>query len=192
MCRLPSGRHPLYLWNRHCRSLCRFLCRHSLLEEKNHDQQPVVTRSIWGYMILEIFRSLPLNSPLACLLQHGSKTCLWKYINTPCIYRVLASFPPIQSLHASRIKCLKSSTHCAVWEAWTWMFPTHRIHVWYIYLHLPYRSVNAGRYTMTWILWDTLHICRNLLCSATMFMSLKLVMVMQAVSSRLPVLCSGQ
>ena len=46
VCRLPSGRHPLYLWNRHCRSLCRFLCRRSLLAEKNHDQQPVVTQSI--------------------------------------------------------------------------------------------------------------------------------------------------
>ena len=41
VCRLPSGRHPLYLWNRHCRSLCRFLCRHSLLAEKN------MTNSLW-------------------------------------------------------------------------------------------------------------------------------------------------
>ena len=31
---------------------------------------------------------------------------------------------------------------------------THRIHVWYIYLHLAWIMVNAGKYTMyTWMLW---------------------------------------
>ena len=36
-------------------------------------------------------------------------------------------------------------------------YHSHRIHVWYIYLHLPYKSTKCRQIYHTWMVWDCDH-----------------------------------
>lgn len=56
---------------------------------------PAVTQSIWGYI-----GDLPLNSLLACLFQLAQERA-WGIIYR--VHRVVASFPPVQTVHGSKM-----------------------------------------------------------------------------------------
>lgn len=56
-----------------------------------------------------------------------------------------------------------------------WKNNSHKIHVWYTYLHLPYKSTKCGEIYYTWILWEFFSNkvyfskCYGIACSKSVF-----------------------